>query len=72
LRNLQYRLRWLYDVLADFGAQDPNWITARLPSLDKSPTQLLRKKNEEAQALAQRQRQQQSSRLKSPRKRRGG
>lgn len=47
LRDLQWRLWRLYDVMTDFGTQKQDWLDAPLPSLDKSPTLLLRQAKEE-------------------------
>lgn len=47
LRDLQQRLWHLYDLLTDFGTQKQGWLDAPLPSLDKSPTLLLRRAKEE-------------------------
>lgn len=56
LVDLQWRLLRLYEVLADLREGSEDWVTAPLPSIAKSPTELLRKKNEERQREAQRER----------------
>jgi hypothetical protein len=69
IRDLQKRLNALQWIMFDFAQKDRAWLTAPLPSLDKSPTQLLRRINEEAQKQAQLQRRPKSSRRKSQSKR---
>jgi hypothetical protein len=66
LRDLQWRLWRLYDVLTDFGQKKRGWLDAPLPSLDKSPTRLLRQAKEQKPKLGKPQRPRKSSSPKSP------
>ena len=71
LQDLRRRLHDLRFVMMDLALNDPRWLSEPLPSLDKSPTLLLRKKHEEMQKQAQRQRPRSPSHPKSqPRKKR--
>ncbi len=49
MRDLQWRMWRLHDVLWDLARDAPDWLTEPLPSLDKSPTLLLRRLNEQKQ-----------------------
>lgn len=49
IRSLQTRLHDLYFALYDYQLKKPAWLTEPLPSLDSSPTLLLRRKNEALQ-----------------------
>ena len=49
MKDLQWRMWRLHDLLWDLARDLPEWLSAPLPSLEKSPTLILRKKNEEKQ-----------------------
>jgi hypothetical protein len=69
MRDLRDRLSELWFLLYCFCCDQRDWRDDELPSLDKSPTQLQRKKNEDFQKQAQQQRRPISSRRKSRSKR---